>query len=69
MKKTKHEFTCDLCERRKAIDETRQIPEGWLRLSIEDRHVDRMWTEKHICNICIEEIKSRTAKPINGADQ
>ena len=56
--KATYETTCDLCGNSTKHD-TDGVPKGWMNFLIENRYVDRDFTEKHICNKCAKEISER----------
>lgn len=51
-------FTCDLCGD-KTKSPSNQVPQGWINKLIQNPHVDRDFTEKHVCDECCLDIKKR----------
>jgi hypothetical protein len=51
------DWVCDLCGNTKTVEEA-SIPRGWVDISIEDRHVDRMWHRKCLCSGCVKRVCS-----------
>ena len=51
-------YICDLCGSN--AEETGQyaIPTGWAKITIENKYLDRDFTDKHVCQDCVIAIKS-----------
>lgn len=54
-------WTCDLCGQG-ATTEANKKPDGWAKIEIADRYVDRSWTAKCVCDSCSRQIVTETVK-------
>lgn len=51
-----HHFKCDLCAA-EGQTSSGSLPAGWVKVVIENRYVDRDFTDKHVCRGCVNVIK------------
>jgi len=49
------EFMCDLCGTKETVAHG-MTPEGWAKVTIENRYVDRDFTDKCLCGTCVSEV-------------
>lgn len=54
-----YKTTCDLCGRTETGAEK---PAGWVRISVEDSMLDRMFHDKDICESCVKSIERRKGR-------
>lgn len=54
-------YLCDLCDA-KAEEVGSRVPAGWVKIIIENRYVDRDFTDKHVCPSCVGVIVKGAAK-------
>ena len=55
-------YACDLCGRKIEAVGTYSLPKGWVKIVVENLFLDRDWTDKHVCEKCVEEITSKETK-------
>jgi ribosomal protein L37AE/L43A len=58
MKKTEYIFTCEICGDTGKTGSGKP-PANWVEISVENRYVDRDFTDKHVCDECCLTIKKR----------
>jgi hypothetical protein len=60
MKEQRITLTCDLCG---GTCSTQSVADTkWIEISIENKHLDRDWFEKHVCPSCVAAILKQAAK-------
>jgi hypothetical protein len=57
--KTTKEYTCDICSGRSG--EVESLPKKWAKVVVENKYVDRDFTDKHVCDECCKEIVRQVA--------
>lgn len=50
-------WCCDLCKYTGNAKSETEGPAGWIKFTVEDTMVDRMFHEKCICSRCLKEIE------------
>ena len=49
-------YVCDICSNTAEEKGASTLPLGWVKVVIENRYVDRDFTDKHVCKSCVGEI-------------
>lgn len=49
-------WKCDLCKDKTVNISEGSVPDGWIKIQLEDSMVDRMFHEKCICSSCMKDI-------------
>lgn len=53
---TTTKYYCDICQTI-GKSKTGGIPDGWVLIVVENKYVDRDFTDKHVCDKCANEIR------------
>lgn len=56
------EWSCDLCHASSKATSSTEGPEGWVKITVEDSMVSRMFYDKVICKSCLKEIEAAKIK-------